>query len=406
MKDGTSLKGIKILDLTQAMAGPMATMLLGDLGADVIKVEPITGDQSRKWAPPYLNGMSAYFLSVNRNKRSIAIDLKSPEGKGVFKKLVENSDILIENFRPGTMEKMGFSYNDLAKVKADLIYCSVSGYGQTGPGKDWPGYDLTVLANSGLMSINGEAGRPPVKFGVPIADITAGLFSDIAILSALFERTKTGKGQYIDMSMLDANFSILTHQALSYFATGKNPQRLGSAHSTIAPYQVFETSDGYIAVTVGTEKLWSIFVEVIGRKDLAENPDFKTNVQRVMNREKLASELNKTFKNYKMSEIAEKLMQAGIPFAPINTVEDAVKSPQIKAREMVTEMKSPYGNINLIGTPFKMSRTPGNIRMAPPQLGYNTVEILKSVGIEQKEIDNLMKKGIVNGSVSVDQSTK
>jgi len=401
-----SLEGIRILDLTQAMAGPMATMLLGDLGADIIKVEPVTGDQTRKWAPPYLNGMSAYFLSANRNKRSIAIDLKSPEGKYVFKKLVENSDVLIENFRPGTMEKMGFSYNDLAEVKADLIYCSLSGYGQTGPGKDWPGYDLTVLANSGLMSINGEAGRPPVKFGVPIADITAGLFSDIAILSALFERTKTGKGQYIDMSMLDANFSTLTYQVFSYFATGKNPQRLGSAHSTIAPYQVFETSDGYIAVTVGTEKLWSTFVEVIGRKDLAENPDFKTNVQRVMNREKLASVLNETFKNYKMNEIAEKLMKAGIPFAPINTVEDAVRSPQIKAREMVTEIKSPYGRIDLIGTPFKMSRTPGTIRTAPPQLGYNTVEILESIGMEQKEIDNLMKKGVVNGSVSVDQTLK
>ncbi len=404
--DNTSLEGIRILDLTQAMAGPMATMLLGDLGADVIKVEPITGDQSRKWAPPYLNGMSAYFISANRNKRSIVIDLKSPEGKEVFKKLVENSDILIENFRPGTMEKMGFSYNDIVKVNASIIYCSVSGYGQTGPGKDLPGYDLTILANSGLLSINGEPGRPPVKFGVPIADITAGLFSDIAILSALFERTKTGKGQYIDMSMLDANFSILTNQALSYFATGKNPQRLGSAHSTIAPYQVFATSDGYIAITVGTEKLWSIFVDVIGRKDLAENPDFRTNVQRVMNREKLATELNETFKNYKISELAEKLTQAGIPFAPINTVEDAVKSPQIKAREMVTEMKSPYGSVNLIGSPFKMSRTPGKIRIAPPQLGYNTVEILKSVGIEQKEIDNLIKKGVVNGSVSVDQSTK
>lgn len=400
------LEGIKILDLTQAMAGPMATMLLGDLGADIIKVEPLSGDQTRKWAPPYLNGMSAYFLSANRNKRSIAIDLKTPEGKEIFIQLVKNSDILIENFRPGTMEKMGFSYNELSSIKEDLIYCSLSGYGQTGPGKDWPGYDLTVMANSGLMSINGEPERPPVKFGVPIADITAGLFSDIAILSALYDRKDTGKGQYIDMSMLDANFSVLTHQAFSYFATGKNPQRLGSAHSSIAPYQVFETSDGYIAVTVGTEKLWSKFVDVIGRKDLSENPEFETNVQRVTNRQKLAEELNKTFRNYKLSEIMEKLMQAGIPSAPINTVEDAVKSPQIKAREMVKEIDSPYGKVNIIGTPFKMSRTPGKVRTSAPQLGYNTEEILESIGKSREEIDRLKEKGVVNSKVSVDQIPK
>jgi crotonobetainyl-CoA:carnitine CoA-transferase CaiB-like acyl-CoA transferase len=404
--DETSLKGIRVLDLTQAMAGPMATMLLGDLGAEVIKIEPVNGDQTRKWAPPYINGMSAYFLSANRNKKSIALDLKSAEGKKILKKLIENSDIIMENFRPGTMDKMGFSYGEVSDIKRDIIYCSLSGYGQTGPGRDWPGYDLTVLANSGLMSINGEEGRPPVKFGVAIADITAGLFSDIAILSALYERSRTGKGQYIDMSMLDSNFLVLTHQAFNYFATGKNPKKLGSAHSSIAPYQVFEVSDGYIAVTVGTEKLWSKFVDVIGRKDLAEKREFETNVQRVTNREKLASELNQTFKSYKLTELIEKLMNAGIPCAPINSVGDAVENPQIKARDMVTEMDSPYGKIKMLGTPFKMSLTPGSLRLAPPQLGGNTEEILQSIGYSKEEIELLIKHSVVNNRIEVDEQTK
>jgi Predicted acyl-CoA transferases/carnitine dehydratase len=356
----TPLEGIRILDFTQAMAGPIATMLLGDLGAEIIKIEPVNGDQTRKWAPPYINGMSAYYLSANRNKKSFALDLKSDDGKEIIRKLLETTDIVIENFRPGTMEKIGLSYDDISKIKSDVIYCSLSGYGQTGPGKNWPGYDLTVLANSGLMSINGEEGRPPVKFGVPIADITAGLFSDIAILSALYERTKSGNGQYLDMSMLDSNFQVLTHQAFSYFATGKNPQKLGSSHSSIAPYQVFEASDGYIAIAVGTEKLWSKFVEVISRQDLAERPEFNTNVERVTNREKLANELNNTFRKYQVKELMDKFMDAGIPAAPINSVGDAIESPQIKAREMVTEMDALYGKIKMIGSPFKMSRTPGN----------------------------------------------
>lgn len=395
MDGNPPLEGIKVLDLTQAMAGPMGTMLLGDLGAEIIKVEPPGGDQTRTWAPPYINGISAYFLSVNRNKKSLALDLKKPEGLEVLRRLVADADVLIENFRPGTMERLGMSYEEARKINPKIIFCSLSGYGQTGPQKDWPGYDLTVLASSGLLSLNGEDGRAPIKFGVPIADIVSGMFADIAILGALYERQLSGKGQNIDMAMIDGNFLVLTHQAFSYFATGKNPRKLGSAHSSIAPYQVFRTGDGFIAIAVGTEKLWGEFCRAVKREDLMGMPEFKTNTERVENRPRLVEELERTFSTQKTSEIMEALLKAGIPVAPINTVEDAVSNEHIKAREMVTKIQSPYGEIPMLGTPFKLSRTPGKIKKAPPQLGEDTAAILESAGYSQSEIENLLKSGAV-----------
>ncbi|MEM3828848.1 MAG: CaiB/BaiF CoA-transferase family protein [Conexivisphaerales archaeon] len=403
MDNNGPLNGIKVIDLTQAMAGPMATMTLGDLGADVIKIEPLSGDQSRSWAPPFMNDMSSYFLSVNRNKKSIAVDLKKPAGQGILKKLVANSDILVENFRPGTMQKFGMDYENARMINRKIIYCSLSGYGQTGPSRDWPGYDLTVLAYSGLLSMNAEEGRTPIKFGVPIGDIIAGLFSDIAILSALHYRDISGEGQFIDMSMLDANFSILTHQAMNYFSTGKNPKHLGSAHSNIAPYQVFRTSDGYIAVAVGTEKLWKTFCETIGREDLLSNPLFLTNVERVSNREKLAEEINITFSRLSTQDIFKKLLDSGIPATPINTVGDAVNSPQIRERNMVLQIDAPYGNVKVLSSPFRMSVTPGSVRLHPPMLGENTVEILRDLGYSSEEIDALKMEQVVNSIVERDR---
>ena len=396
------LEGLRVIDLTQAMAGPMASMLLGDLGAEIIKVEPPSGDQTRSWAPPYINGMSAYFLSANRNKRSIVLDLKSEGGKEVLGRLVRTADVLIENFRPGTLAKLGFDYETVRGINPEIIYCSLSGYGQSGPQKNWPGYDLTVLASSGLMSISGEEGRPPVKFGVPIADITSGMFADIAIISALYERKESGEGQYIDMSMLDGNFMILTHQAFSYFATGKNPKKLGSAHSSISPYQVFEASDGYIAIAAGTEKLWGEFCRCIGREDLITNPLFASNVERVRNRDDLVPELNRTFASTPVAQLFDKLRKAGIPAAPINTVGDAVNNEQIKQREMVTEISAPYGEIPMLGTPFKLSRTPGKIRKAPPMLGEDTGDILKSLNFTQEEIEKMKSAGAINKDVKND----
>lgn len=395
MEGNPPIEGIKVIDLTQAMAGPMASMLLGDLGAEIIKVEPPSGDQTRSWAPPFINGLSAYFLSVNRNKRSIVLDLKTSEGLEVLKRLVKEADILIENFRPGTLERLGLSYEVAHELNPKIIYCSLSGYGQTGPQKDWPGYDLTVLASSGLLSLNGEEGRSPIKFGVPIADIVSGMLADIAILGALYERTDSGVGQHIDSSMLDGNFMILTHQAFSYFATGENPKKLGSAHSSISPYQVFRTQDGFIAMAVGTEKLWGRLCECIHREDLATNPDFKSNVERVRNRDKLVEELEKTFGGINTRDLFSTLLDAGIPAAPINSVSDAVNSEQIKSRDMVTTMKAPYGEIPMLGTPFKMSRTPGKLKKAPPQLGEDTDYVLSLAGYSREEIDLLREKGTV-----------
>lgn len=397
MENHPPLHGIKILDLTQAMAGPIATMLLGDLGAEIIKIEPPGGDQTRAWAPPFINGNSAYFLSVNRNKGSISLDLKSPKGQEILRKLAAESDIIIENFRPGTMDRLGLSYEVAQELNPKLIYCSLSGYGQDGPQKDWPGYDLTVLASSGLLSLNGEEGRTPIKFGVPIADIVSGLFANSAIISALYERTMSGMGQHIDMSMLDANFSILTHQAFTYFATGKNPRKLGSAHSSIAPYQVFRTGDSYIAIAVGTEKLWKVFCRSIGREDLTDHELFRENTIRVQNRDRLVEELEKTFSKTTTTELFQALLKAGIPAAPINTVEEAINSPQIKARGMVSTMETPYGEIPVTGTPFKMSRTPGKVSRAPPRLGEDSESILSALGYSMEEIRALKKDGVVKG---------
>ena len=399
----TSLDGIRVLDLTQAMAGPMATMTLGDLGAEIIKLEPLSGDQTRSWAPPYMGDMSSYYLSANRNKKSIAVDLKNPAGQELLRKLAKNSDIIIENFRPGTMEKFGLSYDEARKLNSRIIYCSLSGYGQTGHSKDWPGYDLTVLAYSGLLSLNAEEGRPPIKFGVPIADITAGLFSVISILAALRYRDATGVGQFIDMSMLDANFSILTHQALGYFSTGKNPKHLGSAHSNIAPYQVFQTADGYIAVAVGTEKLWKTLCSIIGREELTENALFITNVDRVQNREKLVVEMNRTFSLFKTQELFQKFLDSGIPASPINSVEQAVNATQIMERNMIVDMEAPYGKIRILGTPFKMSVTPASVRLHPPMLGENTKEILRNIGYSEEEISSMVDKKVVNENSNNDR---
>lgn len=394
--------GIRILDLTQAMAGPFATMLLGDLGCDVIKVEPPKGDQTRRWAPPYQSEMSAYFLSANRNKRSIAVDLKTEAGRQLVLDLIKGSDVLIENFRPGTMEKLGIGYDKARDINPGIIYCSLSGYGQSGPFREYPGYDLTLLSYTGLLSITGEEGRPPVKFGVPIADIVSGMFATIAILGSLLERTGSGEGQFIDMSMFDANLLTLTHQAFSYFATGIDPKRLGSAHSTIAPYQAFETSDGYVSIALGTEKLWGEFLKCLNISGLENDPRYVSNMERVRNRAALSDAINAVTKEYTTSDLVGILRGAGVPSAPINTVGEALSSEQAVYRDMVMKLKGRYGEISSLGTPFKMSRTPGVIERAAPMLGEHTDEILREMKLDEVKIAELKKKGVVNSGVKPD----
>lgn len=396
------LTGTRVIDLTQAMAGPFATMLLGDLGCDIIKVEPHTGDQTRKWAPPYISGMSTYFLSANRNKRSIVVDLKSESGRDLLIEMVMKSDIIVENFRPGVMEKLGLGHEALLEKNPTLIYCSLSGYGQNGPYRNYPGYDLTLLSYSGLMSITGEKGRAPVKFGVPIADIVSGLFADISLLAALNSREKTGKGQFIDLSMLDANLSILTHQAFSYFGTGENPEKLGSAHPSIAPYQAFEASDGYVSIGVGTEKHWKSFVGSLKGTEILDREEFASNVERVRNREELSAKVNKITAGYTVRELLAILGEAGIPCAPINSVGDALQSEQAIFRNMVTSFANDYGTIKTLGTPFKMSSTPGELRYAPPMLGQHSDILLEEFGIESSKINELKKSGVINSSVRRD----
>lgn len=396
------LNGVRVLDLTQAMSGPFATMLLGDLGCEVIKIEPPRGDQTRSWAPPFTNGMSSYFLSTNRNKKSICLDLKKEEGREIFGKLVKTCDILIENFRPDTMERLGFDKDKVLKLNEKLIYCSLSGFGQTGPFRDYPGYDLTVLSYSGLLSITGEEGRPPVKFGVPIADIVTGLFADVAILGALHERSESGLGQYLDLAMFDANLLTLSHQAFSYFATNENPEKLGSAHASIAPYQVFETSDGFITIAVGTDRLWNNLLESLKLSSIRNKKEYSSNIERVKHRKELSELISGITRNYKTAKLQQILQEAGIPCAPINTLGDALRSEQSVQREMVREMEAEYGLIEMLGTPFKLSRTPGAVTEPPPMLGQHTLDILRELGYSDERIANLRKNGIINSEVRPD----
>ncbi len=390
------LEDVKVLDFTRVMAGPFATMLLGDLGADVIKIEPPGGDDTRSWGPPWIGRDSAYFMSTNRNKRSIIIDLKNPRSREVVERLVKRADVVLENFRPGVAEELGISYDKLSRINPRIIYCSISGFGQSGPYRDRPGYDLVALAMSGLMSITGEANRPPVKFGVPIADLTTALFAVISILSALYWREKTGKGQYIDMAILDVQILLLSHQAFNYFATGEEPKRMGSAHPNIVPYQAFETSDGYIVITVGSEKLWEKFCRAVERTDFLDNPKFRTNADRVVNREELVEELSRMFRSKPTSFWLEVLEKAGVPAAPVLTVGQALNNEHVRYRGMVVEIEhQEAGLIKMLGTPFKLSETPGRVRAPPPIRGQHTYEILKELGFTDEEIRELMDARIV-----------
>ncbi|MEN2974967.1 MAG: CoA transferase [Candidatus Caldarchaeales archaeon] len=390
------LKGIIVLDFTRVMAGPFATMLLGDLGAEVIKVEPPGGDDTRGWGPPWIGGDSAYFMSANRNKKSIILDLKKMESREIVERLVKRSDVVVENFRPGVAEQLGIDYNTISKINPRIIYCSISGFGQSGPYRDKPGYDLIALAMSGLMSITGEPDRPPVKFGVPIADLTTAIFAALSIVSALYWREKTGRGQYIDIALLDVQVLLLSHQAFNFFATGEEPKRMGSAHPNIVPYQVFETSDGYIVIGVANEKHWQNFCKVIERLDLLNDPKFKTNADRVINREALIQELEKLFKNSSTSYWIERLERAGIPVAPILTVGQTLNDEHVEYRRMVLDIDHPrVGKMKMLGTPFKLSETPGEVRTPPPLKGQHTDEILRGLGFTQGEIEMFKSKKVV-----------
>ncbi|MGH8919567.1 MAG: CaiB/BaiF CoA transferase family protein, partial [Actinomycetes bacterium] len=337
-----TLTGVRVLDLSRILSGPFATMVLGDLGADVVKVEdPRQGDDTRQWGPPYQGDEAAYYLSVNRNKRSIAVDLKSDDGLDVVRRLAAGADVVVENFRGGTAERLGVGYGQLSEANPRLVYASISGYGQTGPYGNEPGYDAIAQALSGVMSVTGEADGPPVRVGVSSADLGAGMWAVIGILAALHSREVTGRGQWVDISLLDGQIAWLSYVAAGYFATGLTPGRYGSAHPTIVPYQAFAAADGHIMVAVGNDALWRRFAPVVGLGDLVDDPRYATNPDRVRNRSDLLTVLDQVFATRGVDDWAKQLADAGVPAARINNVGEAVAHPQVQARGMVADIDHP-----------------------------------------------------------------
>ena len=391
-----SLSGLKILDMTRVLAGPYCTMILADLGADVIKIEaPESGDDSRQFGP-YVNGESAYFMSINRNKRSMTLDLKSPSGKALFLELIQKVDVVVENFRPGTMEKLGLGYEELKKLNPAIIYAASSGFGHSGPYSTRPAYDGVVQAMGGIMSITGELGGKPTRVGPSIGDITAGLFTAIGILAAQNYKNATGIGQKIDVSMLDCQVAILENALARYFATGESPKPAGNRHSSIVPFEPFETNDGEIMIAVGNDNLWQKFCKESGLTELIEDPRFVRNPLRAENYETLRPIIADKFMTDSTESWYKRLTKAGVPCGPINNIGMLVKDEQVIAREMIVEVDHRVAGITHIpGVPIKMSETQGTVRKAAPVLGEDTAEILKELlGKSQEEIDGLFAEGI------------
>jgi formyl-CoA transferase len=395
--NGGPLDGIRVLDLTRVLAGPYCTMFLGDLGAEVVKIEePGIGDDTRGWGPPFAGGESAYFLCVNRNKKSVTVDLKSKEGIALVRRLVQRADVLIENFRPGTMERLGLSEKDLRPANPRLIYASLSGFGADGPMSDAPGYDLIVQAWGGLMSITGQPDGEPTKVGVAIIDLVAGLMLGKSIAAALFIREKTGFGQKLDTSLLEAEVACLINVGSNYLVEGSIPGRWGNAHPSIVPYQTFKTADGYLVIGVASEGIWRRFCQAIGKAEWAEDSRFEKNSDRVENRSLLIGLISEIFLGRRTDEWLKILNSAEVPCAPVQTVDQVFKAPQVLHREMLVEVEHPTaGTVPMAGIPVKFSATPASVRLPPPLLGQHTEEVLKSwLGMVDKEISELKRKSV------------
>jgi formyl-CoA transferase len=379
------LQNIRVLDITRALAGPYCTMMLGDLGADVIKVErPGTGDETRGWGPPFVGkpygpypGESAYFISTNRNKRSITVNIQSKEGQEIIRKLAGVSDVLVENYRTGDLDKLGLGYNDLHKQYPKLIYCSVSGYGRTGPYADRPGYDAILQGEAGMMSITGPIEGPPSRAGIPIIDITSGMFAATAILAALRARDLTGEGQLVDISLFDTHVALLTNVASNYLVGGAEPRRYGNAHPNLVPYDAFSARDGWFIVGVANEKQWGILCDVLSQPEMKTDARFAANRDRVTNRDALLAELNRLFSQKNVDDWLAELTKAGLPCGRINSIPEVFAHPQAQARAMAQETEHPSaGTIKVPGFPYKLSETPAEIQKPPPMLGEHTEAIL------------------------------
>lgn len=393
------LSGIRVLDLTRVLAGPYCTMVLGDLGADIIKVEePGKGDDTRQWGPPFVkSGLSAYFISANRNKRSLTVNIRSQAGQQVLRDLIQHSDVLVENFKTGTLERLGLAYEELKKLRPDLIYCTITGFGTTGPDKNLPGYDFITQALGGLMSITGEQDREPIRVGVAIVDLLAGQNACNAIIAALFARERHKTGQRIDISLLDTQLAALSYVASAYLIAGKPPKRYGNAHPNIVPYQTFKAKDGYLAFAAGNDLQWSRFCKEIERLDLMQDERFSTNPQRVANRTDLISLLGDLFSTKTVNEWLKICEIATVPAAPINDIGKALEIPQVIAREMIVEQELPGGEkVRMLASPLKIPTQPVKIRFPPPLLGQHTEQILSELlGYDNDKIKLLKEQSAI-----------
>ncbi len=394
---GLPLEGVVVLDCTQVMAGPFCTLLLADMGADVIKVEkPDGGDDMRRLGPPFIGGTSASYLAINRNKRGIVLDLRSDEGRKVFRHLAERADVFVENFRPGTLERLGLGYEELRKLKPSLVCCSISGFGQTGPYSERGGFDLVAQGMSGLMSITGTPDGPPVKVGVPIADLTAGMYGAYGILNAYIHRLRTGEGQLVDTSLMEAGMAYTFWESSVYFSTGQVPGPLGSAHRLSAPYQALRTKDGYLNIGGATQPTWERLCHALEREDLIGDPRFATNADRKGREVELAALLEETFSQDTTLHWVDVLGAAGVPCGPIYDMEQVYSDPHVKARDMMVELEDPdLGILKNIGIPVKLSLTPGSIRHRAPNMGEHTEEILLQAGYSAGDVARLREEGVV-----------
>ncbi|MGE3535894.1 MAG: CaiB/BaiF CoA transferase family protein [Candidatus Tectimicrobiota bacterium] len=391
------LDGVKVLDLTRVLAGPYCTMMLGDMGADVVKVERPEGDDTRGYGPPFLNGESAYFMSINRNKRSLTLNLKRPEALQVLGRLIETADVLVENFRPGTMEGFGFGYEQVHQRNPRLVFCSISGFGHTGPYSELPGYDLIIQGEGGTASLTGDPNGPPYKVGTSQADIVAGMMAFQGILLALLARGQTGRGQKIDLGMLDCQVALLTYQAGIYFATGQSPTRMGNQHPTITPYETYRCQDGYINLACGNDGMWRNFCRAVGHDAWATDERFVTNAARVQNRQALSSLIEPVMLQKSMQEWIGILRAVGIPCGKIQSVGEVCEDPQVLARDMVVPIAHPKaGALRVTGVPIKLSDTPGAVLLPPPLLGEHSGQVLTEwLHLSEIEIDTLRQAGAV-----------
>ena len=391
------LQGIKVVEISVAMAGPYCGMMLADYGADVVKIERTDqGDESRNWAPFFPGKMSHYFAAVNRNKKSLAVDMKSEAGRDIVAKLAAEADVLIDNFRPGVLDGLGLGYEVLKKKNPRLVYCSISGFGPTGPLKDERSNDVAMQAYAGAMSITGEAGRGPVKMGISVADIGAGMFGLTGIMMAIHMRHATGVGQRVDTSLLEGQVSMLAYHYTAFFASGKVPERKGSSAQGLVPYQAFEASDGWMVVAVFTDRMWRDLCGAVGKSEWGEDPRFATPPQRMVNRDTIIDAFTQIFAGDTVEAWRARLSPAGIPCTPVLRIDQVVEEEQVLARDMIVEVDTPgSGKLRMAGVPIKFSDAAGGVRTGPPRLGEHSREVVESLGYSEAEIERLMTAGVI-----------